>query len=164
MGLSRGEIEDIARECAQKILENLHRYAVEYKEPQSIGEGLRDSMVEEKTAFDWYHRRGTDALLKGDKETADLYGHIAREEDEHYQEFQERLSNLKPKPKREDVEIELHGWEPPFGFVAFDKKTGEQLADITLPEEATGVSEEEALDYLESIGAIQESSRQGGIA
>jgi rubrerythrin len=51
-------------------------------------------MIEEKTAADWYRRRGMDARLKGDTETADLYEHVAKEEDEHYREFKERVDIL----------------------------------------------------------------------
>jgi rubrerythrin len=94
MALSKEETEEIAQACTQKVLEGLHRYAVNYKEPQNIIEGLRESMVEEKTAADWYRRRGMDARLKGDTETADLYEHVAREEDEHYREFQDRVAAL----------------------------------------------------------------------
>jgi rubrerythrin len=85
MELSREEVIAIAQETAQRVLEGIHRYAVDYKEPQTIEEGLRDSMVEEKTAADWYRRRGMDARLKGD---------VAKEEDEHYREFQERIATL----------------------------------------------------------------------
>jgi len=94
MGLSREEITEISQACAQKVLEGLHRYTVHYKEPQTIKEGLRDSMIEESTAADWYRRRGMDARLKGDKETADLYEHVAREEDDHHREFKERVDAL----------------------------------------------------------------------
>lgn len=94
MELSREEVEKIALESAQKVLEGLHRYAVNYREPKSIGEGLQDSMVEERTAADWYRRRGMDARLKGDETTADLYEHVAREEGQHYQEFKERADEF----------------------------------------------------------------------
>lgn len=94
MELSREEVSEIAQACAQKVLEELHRYTVHYKEPQSIEEGLRDSMVEERTAADWYRRRGMDARLKDDTETADLYEHVAKEEDKHYLEFKERTDML----------------------------------------------------------------------
>ncbi len=57
--------------------------------------------------------------------------------------------------KRQDVRIELRGWEKgEFGFAAFDKTTGEQIADIDLPEHG-GISEEEALDYLAAIDLIE---------
>lgn len=95
MELSREQIDEIARESAQKVLEGIHRYAIDYREPQTIVEGLQDSMVEEKTAADWYRRRGMDARLKGDIKTAELYEHVAQEEDEHYREFQERVAELK---------------------------------------------------------------------
>jgi rubrerythrin len=94
MELSREEVVKIARETAQKVLEGIHRYAVNYKPPENIQEGLSDSMVEERTAADWYRRRGMDARLKGDEVIANLYEHVAREEDQHYQEFQERKDTL----------------------------------------------------------------------
>jgi len=94
MGLPREEVEEIAQASAQKVLEDLHRYAVNYREPQTIGEGLRESMVEESTAADWYRRRGMDARLKGDTKTADLYEHVAREENDHHREFKERVDML----------------------------------------------------------------------
>jgi rubrerythrin len=100
MGLARDEIIEIARECAQQVLEDLHRYTVHYKEPENIADGLRESMVEESTAADWYRRRGMDARLKGDPLTAELYEHVAKEEDHHHQEFQERLTAMKAEQEK----------------------------------------------------------------
>ena len=94
MALSREEVEKIAQASAQRVLEGLNRYAVKYREPKTIEEGLQDSMVEESTAANWYRRRGMDARLKGDEATADLYEHVANEEGHHYQEFKERVSIL----------------------------------------------------------------------
>jgi rubrerythrin len=94
MALSEGEIREIAQMCAQKVLEELHRYTVHYREPESIDQGLRDSMVEEKTAAEWYRKRGMDARMQGDEITANLYEHVAGEEDEHYQEFNERVDEI----------------------------------------------------------------------
>jgi rubrerythrin len=94
MELSREEVVEIAQETAQKVLEGIHRYAVDYKEPETIAQGLADSMIEERTAVDWYRRRGMDARLKGDEVTADLYEHIAKEEDQHHQELKERADHL----------------------------------------------------------------------
>jgi rubrerythrin len=96
MELSREEVIEIAQEAAQKVLESLNRYPVQYEVPRDIEEGLRQSMIEESTAANWYRRRGMDARLKGDTVTADLYEHIAKEEDTHYQEFKERLDILVP--------------------------------------------------------------------
>jgi hypothetical protein len=95
MGLSREEVEKIGQETAQRVLEALHRYTITYEEPRSIEQGIRDSMVEESTAANWYRRRAIDARPKHDTVTADLYEHIAKEEDQHYQEFQQRLKALK---------------------------------------------------------------------
>jgi rubrerythrin len=99
--LSREEVVKIAQETAQRVLEGIHRYAVNYKPPESIQEGLSDSMIEERTAADWYRRRAMDARLKEDITTADLYEHIAKEEDQHYQEFQERKDALTLKTEAE---------------------------------------------------------------
>lgn len=95
MGLSREELEKIGQETAQRVLEALHRYTVTYEEPQSIEQGIRESMVEESTAANWYSRRGIDARLKDEVLTADLYEHIAKEEDRHYQELRQRLNALR---------------------------------------------------------------------
>jgi rubrerythrin len=94
MGLSREEVVAIAQETAQKVLEGIHRYAVNYKPPETIEEGLSDSMIEERTAADWYRRRGMDARLKGDITIADLYEQIAVDEDEHYGLFNNRLNTI----------------------------------------------------------------------
>lgn len=94
MGLSGDEIVEIAQKCAQQVLEGLYRYSVHYKEPERVEDGLHDSIVEESTAANWYRRRGMAARLKGDIKTADLYEHVAKEEDQHYQEFQERLTAI----------------------------------------------------------------------
>lgn len=95
MGLSREEVEEIARATAQKVLEDLHRYTMSYQLPITIVGGLGDSMVEESTAANWYRRRAVDAKAQGDILTADIYEHIAKEEDQHYQEFKERLNGLR---------------------------------------------------------------------
>lgn len=111
MSLSREEIDQIARNSAQVILEGLHRYVVEYKEPETISQGLQDSMIEERTAADWYRRRAENAASHVDPTTYLLYQEIANEEDRHYQEFNTRLQevireNLSisyPKPSGEQV-------------------------------------------------------------
>jgi len=95
MGLSREEVEAIAQATAQRVVESLYRYAMSYQIPITIVGGLRDSMVEESTAANWYRRRAVDAKAQGDTATADLYEHIAKEEDQHYQEFQQRHNELK---------------------------------------------------------------------
>jgi hypothetical protein len=62
----------------------------DYKPPETINEGLQSSIEEENIAADWYRRRGMHAQLRDDEVTADLYEHIAREEDRHHQEFKNR--------------------------------------------------------------------------
>jgi len=64
--------------------------AIEYKPPETISQGLKESMLEERSAADFYRRRGMHARLRGNEGTADLYEDIAREEDHHFDEFKER--------------------------------------------------------------------------
>ena len=90
MEISREEIAEIAKATAQHVLENLHRYTVEYKEPATIEQGLRDSMIEEKTAEDWYKKRAKHARDLKDEITARKYEHIAGEEHRHWQELNEQ--------------------------------------------------------------------------
>lgn len=91
MGLSRADVEAIGQATAQIVVEQLHRYSVKYQDPITIVEGLQDSMIEESTAAAWYRKRATDAQQKNDPTTAELYEHIAKEEDQHHQEFKARL-------------------------------------------------------------------------
>jgi hypothetical protein len=96
MGLSREDVEVIARATAIEVLEQLHRYSQKYEDPITIVGGLQDSMIEESTAAAWYRKRATDARKQNDITTAELYEHIAQEEDQHHQEFEERVSVLIP--------------------------------------------------------------------
>jgi rubrerythrin len=91
MGLPREDVEEIARATAQKVLEDLRHYSIKYQDPITIVDGLMDSMTEENRAALWYRRRAMDARQKYDPTTAELYEHIAQEEDQHHQEFKERL-------------------------------------------------------------------------
>jgi len=91
MVLSREEIEQISKAVAQNVMENLHRYTKEYSTPSSIEQGLSDSMIEERTAVDWYKKRATHARELGDELTGGLYNHIAEEEEQHYREFKNQL-------------------------------------------------------------------------
>ena len=95
MALSREEIVEIGKATAQAVLEGLHRYAVDYKEPTTVEEGLQDSMIEERTATDWYRKRAKHAASVHDTKTAGLYFHIAVEEADHYEKFKARLSKLR---------------------------------------------------------------------
>ncbi len=97
MALTREEISQIAKASAQTVLEGLNRYAVDYKEPETIGQGLQDSMVEERTAADWYDRRADHARHLGDEQAAKLYEHIAGEESKHWGEFNTRFYALSVK-------------------------------------------------------------------
>lgn len=55
---------------------------------------LRQSMGEELTAASAYMARAVQALDERDVETAELYSHIANEEETHYKEFHKRLEQL----------------------------------------------------------------------
>lgn len=92
MALSRAEIEQIALSTARHVVTSLHRYAVTYKEPETIEEGLTESMGEELTAANWYRQRAKHARSRGDQVTATLYEEIAGEEDHHYNEFTAHLA------------------------------------------------------------------------
>jgi rubrerythrin len=119
MGLSREEVESIAQATAQRVVESLHRYAMSYQIPITIVGGLRDSMVEESTAANWYRRRAVDAKAQGDTATAELYEHIAKEEDQHYQEFQERAKALKDEIT--PVTPEVTEREARYGFLQLNE-------------------------------------------
>lgn len=125
MALSREEIAQIAKATAWTVLEGLHRYAVEYKEPETIGQGLQDSMVEESTAIDWYRKRATHAASLKDTKTSALYYHIADEEADHLTKFNKRFEELKGKESTP---------EPSKIGVLRDKKLGdmskEELAEM----------------------------------
>ncbi len=93
--MDKEEIEQIAKSSAQAVLEGLHRYAVDYKEPESVEQGLQDSMVEERTAADWYRKRAKNAAdYHVDAETMALYQDMAVDEDEHYVRLNARLQKL----------------------------------------------------------------------
>jgi rubrerythrin len=94
MGLSREDVEAIGQATAIKVLEQLHRYSQKYEDPITIVGGLQDSMIEESTAAAWYRKRAADARKKNDPKNAELYEHIAQEEDQHHQEFKERVNAL----------------------------------------------------------------------
>lgn len=95
MGLSREEVAEIGKSSAQAVLEGLHRYAVDYKEPETVEQGLQDSMIEERTAADWYRRRAKNAAdFHVDGETMALYQDIAVDEDEHYARLNARFQKL----------------------------------------------------------------------
>jgi hypothetical protein len=98
---------------------------IDYKPPETVGQGLHDSMREENIAADWYRRRGMHARLRGDEGTADLYEHIAREEDHHHQEFK----------KREHIimsEKEVQHWER-FGLVDLNMIIGGLTGEGAIP-------------------------------
>ena len=87
MALSREEIRDIGIATAQHVLEGLGRYTKDYVPPSSIPQGLRDSMIEERTAGDWYRRRANMAKQLGDIDTVAVYEEVIKDEEEHYFKF-----------------------------------------------------------------------------
>jgi len=112
MPLSREEITQIAKSTAQTVLEGLHRYAVAYKEPETIEQGLQDSMIEERTAYDWYRKRAEHAEHKLNSfQTADLYRHISEEEDRHYNELEQWLRVIQRQTRLQEISgIENPAW------------------------------------------------------
>jgi rubrerythrin len=94
VGLPEDEVVRIAQTSADELISKLARYALTYKEPVSVPEGLRESMGEELTAANWYRRRAQHARAHGDNKTADLYEHIARDEDGHYISLTQRFDQI----------------------------------------------------------------------
>ncbi|MDP2729708.1 MAG: ArdC family protein [Dehalococcoidales bacterium] len=133
-----------------------HYLAANDVQEDRIRHELGKSVKEEQAAADVYRDRGKYASGAGDKESAQLYDHIAREEDTHKQEFQERGQKLSkqysttehiPQTKREYwVKITKRGassfsegslirWEE---FKADDRKVrerGEEPASVEIVKE-----------------------------
>ncbi len=94
MALSRDEINDIATKTAQEVINKLNRYTLVYQDPETLEQGLSQSMGEELTAANWYRARAKNARENNDNTTAARYEHIASEEDGHYREFGKRLAEM----------------------------------------------------------------------
>lgn len=60
----------------------------------SIVDALKHSVTEERTAYGLYMSRARSASKMGDFKSADLWEHIANEEQQHETEFSERLANI----------------------------------------------------------------------
>jgi rubrerythrin len=103
MALSREEIDQIAKAIAEELTITIRRYSQSYEEPKSVKEGLAQSMGEELTASMWYQLRARKAQDEGDTKTAELYRHIAEEENQHYNEFSRRRNELFVKLSPESV-------------------------------------------------------------
>ena len=86
MTLSKEEIAQIAKETARAVIEG----RVTYHEPETVPQGIQDSLGEEVLAHMWYQLRAKHARGQGDEGTARLYEHIANEELSHYQELSRR--------------------------------------------------------------------------
>jgi rubrerythrin len=73
-----------------------------------INDLIKSEGDELKAAHD-YRERAAYALSQGDTKTADLYEHIAKEEDKHYAEFTARKQEIEcgggPKPKRHKMRL-----------------------------------------------------------
>jgi rubrerythrin len=61
----------------------------------AIEDAIRASMTEETKAAKAYRERAKIARAKGYITTADLYEHIAKEEDQHWREFSAELSKVR---------------------------------------------------------------------
>ncbi|MDP2729116.1 MAG: hypothetical protein Q8O55_01380 [Dehalococcoidales bacterium] len=91
MPLSKEEIVQIAKATAQEVINALHEDRLTYHEPETVRQGLQESLGEELTASMWYQLRARHARGRGDGETVKLYEHVAIEESRHYEEFNKRL-------------------------------------------------------------------------
>lgn len=105
MALSREEIEQLARATAQEVVNTLHRYPRVYQDPENVLNGLSQSMEEEITAEKWYRLRAEHARRQGDELTAELYEHIAGEEDGHYREFLKQTGKILQKERAEVTDM-----------------------------------------------------------
>ncbi len=105
MALTREEIDQIAQKVAEDVSITIRRYSVSYEAPKSVQEGLAQSMGEELTASMWYQLRARDARERGDHKTADLYSHIAIEENDHYVQFNRRRDEILGK-QTEGIAVE----------------------------------------------------------
>lgn len=64
-----------------------------------IRDDLQQSMNEEAAAAHAYRMRANYAYAVGDSISAELWNHIAGEEDGHFREFQERMNSLPVSPE-----------------------------------------------------------------
>jgi rubrerythrin len=94
MELSHEDIERIAKKVAEEVAITVGRDSRSYEAPKSVEEGLAQSMGEELTASMFYQLRARDARENGDITTAELYRHIAEEENQHFEEFNRRRNQL----------------------------------------------------------------------
>lgn len=92
MALSDEEVDRIANRLVGDILVKIG--APVYVEPESVAQALKASMHEEEVAAGFYRRRAQYSEANGDEESAALWRHIADEEDNHYNEFEERLKKI----------------------------------------------------------------------
>lgn len=97
---------------------------------------IRQSMGEELIASSVYHTRAIQAAQSGDDKTAKLFLYIADEEDGHYQEFNQRLSEFAPGKLLESTgqnwQIELK--TPDYVLWRGKTPTGQWLYHVTRPE------------------------------
>lgn len=90
----REEILKIAREVAREVIDAVREDRTLYQPPKTIAHGLQQSMGEELTASVYYQMRAKDAAKRGDHKTANLYNHIAAEENRHYEQYNKRLIEI----------------------------------------------------------------------
>jgi hypothetical protein len=126
------EIQRIADKVARQVLRDIG--VPTYVEPKSVIQSLESSVEEERAAAHFYRRRARYSLDNGDSKTADLYAHIASEEDRHEQEFRERMEDLKEKPTkrnlptRDQVRVEEWAERDCLHIGIQDKETGKYYA------------------------------------
>jgi len=89
--------EDIIRmshEIAKEVIDAVRADRLIYHEPASVRDGIQESMSEEVNASMWYQLRAKNAAENGDHKSANLYLHIAGQENHHYDELNKRLIEL----------------------------------------------------------------------
>lgn len=94
MDLTEADVRRIADKAAQEVVQRLGVMPQSYRKPETVEQGLQDSMHEETTAAKWYRARAEDATSRGDQETANLYEFVAKEEDRHLEMFAGRREQV----------------------------------------------------------------------
>jgi len=96
------KVEQVARDNPELAMDLLRKEWAEWMDTESFKSNttgdlrvdLAQSMLDEAQAGSDYRKRAQICLIQGDTETAELYEHIAAEEDNHFEEFKERYKKL----------------------------------------------------------------------
>lgn len=86
------KVENFKSSLLNYFTENVRKCP--FTPPSNVKEGLIDSMAEETEAASRYSARAEAAMEEGDVETKNLYDHVIAEENEHYDEFKNRVNEI----------------------------------------------------------------------